>query len=77
MIVSEDHEVDTRLSAQAKLQEAYKFFGKIEDNDEEMINFLKIYGKKVPYDATSMASSPLSMICLIVSRSVVLVSPDT
>lgn len=53
MIVSEDHEVDTRLSTQAKLQEAYKFFGKIEDNDKEMINFLKIYGKKVPYDANN------------------------
>jgi hypothetical protein len=53
MIVSEDHEVDSRLNAQAKLQEAYKFFGKIEDNDQEMMNFLKIYGKKVPYDASS------------------------
>ena len=53
MIVSEDHELDTRLGAQAKLQEAYKFFGKIEDNNEEMISFLKIYGKKVPHDATA------------------------
>jgi len=53
MIVSEDHEVNTRLSTQAKLQEAYKFFGKIEDNEEEMKNFLKVYGKKVPEDAKS------------------------
>lgn len=51
MIVTEEHEVDTRLSTQAKMQEAFKFFGKIEDNDEEMINFLKVYGKKVPMDA--------------------------
>ena len=48
MIVSDDHEVDVRLTKQKKLQEAYMFFGKIEDNQEEMLNFLKIYGKKVP-----------------------------
>ena len=52
MIVSEDHEVDTRLSKQKKLQEAYMFFGKIDDNKQEMSNFLKIHGKRVPADAT-------------------------
>jgi hypothetical protein len=53
MIVAEDHEVNTRLTRQAKMQEAYMFFGKIESNKEEMTNFLKIYGKRVPLDASA------------------------
>lgn len=52
MIVTEDHEVDTRLNKQARIQEAYMFFGKIESNEEEMKNVLKIHGKRVPLDAT-------------------------
>jgi hypothetical protein len=52
MLVAENQEIDTKLTERGKLQEAYKFFGKIEDNVEEMTSLLKIYGKRVPSDAT-------------------------
>jgi hypothetical protein len=53
MIVSDDYEMNSRLTTRDKQKEAYKFFGKIEDNVDEMISFLKVYGKKVPTDASS------------------------
>ena len=52
MLVSEEIAVDTRLTKQKKLQEAYMFLGKIGENKEEMTNFLRIHGKRVPLDAT-------------------------
>lgn len=52
MLVSEEIAVDTRLTKQKKLQEAYMFLGKIGENKEEMSNFLRIHGKRVPVDAT-------------------------
>lgn len=51
VLVPEDHEQATRLTIRDKQKEAYKFFGKMEDSIEEMTNFLKLYGKKVPSDA--------------------------
>lgn len=52
MLVAENQEIDTKLTERGKLHEAIKFFGKIEDNVDEMISFLKIYGKRVPSDAS-------------------------
>ena len=52
MLVSEDIAIDTRLTRQKKLQEAYMFLGKINENKEEMTNFIRIHGKRVPLDAT-------------------------
>lgn len=52
MLVSEDVAIDNRISRQKKLQEAYMFLGKINENKEEMSNFLRIYGKRVPVDAS-------------------------
>jgi ribosomal protein S20 len=47
VIVEENEEVKV-VASKAKLRTAaYKFLGKIEDDKEEMINFLKVYGKKV------------------------------
>ena len=52
MVVSEETEVDTRLTKQKKLQEAYMFLGKVNENKEEMSNLLRIHGKRIPFDAT-------------------------
>lgn len=52
MLVSEEIAVDTRLTKQKKLQEAYMFLGKIGENKEEMSNFLRIHGRRIPLDAT-------------------------
>jgi hypothetical protein len=52
MIVSEETAVDTRLTKQKKLAEAYMFLGKISENKEEMSSFLRIHGKRIPFDVT-------------------------
>lgn len=52
MLVSEETAIDNRLTKQKKLAKAYMFLGKINDNKEEMSNFLRIHGKRIPFDAT-------------------------
>tara|TARA_R110002126_G_scaffold1738_4_gene10457 strand:+ start:10742 stop:11620 length:879 start_codon:yes stop_codon:yes gene_type:complete len=52
MIVSEETAIDTRLTKQKKLQEAYMFLGKVNENKAEMSSFLRIHGKRIPLDAT-------------------------
>ncbi len=47
VIVAENAEVKATASKANQRIEAYKFLGKIEDDKEAMLNFLKVYGKKV------------------------------
>jgi ribosomal protein S20 len=46
-IVAEGAEVKATASKAKLRTEAYKFLGKIEDDKQEMLDFLKVYGKKV------------------------------
>ena len=47
VIVSENEEIKASAKKVNKTAEAYKFFGKIEEDRDAMLNFLKVYGKKV------------------------------
>jgi hypothetical protein len=47
-LVEEDHENEVKASKADKTKEAYMLFGKLEaKGKEEMLNFLKVYGKRV------------------------------
>ncbi len=46
-MVSENHEVEVKSTKADKEIEAYMALGKLRENKSDMINFLKIYGKKV------------------------------
>lgn len=48
-LVSENHEVKQNTSKANLKIEAYTALGKLQDDKEAMINFLKVYGKKVSY----------------------------
>lgn len=47
VLVAEEEEVKVNAGKVNKTAEAYKYFGKIEDDKEAMLNFLKVYGKRV------------------------------
>lgn len=47
VIVGENAEIKATASKANLRIEAYKFLGKIEDDRQEMLDFLKVYGKKV------------------------------
>lgn len=47
VIVSEGAEVKATASKAKLRTEAYKFLGKLEDDKQAMLDFLKVYGKKV------------------------------
>jgi len=47
VIVAENAEVKATASKANLRIEAYKFLGKIEEDKQEMLDFLKVYGKKV------------------------------
>jgi len=47
VIVAENYEIKATASKANQRIEAYKFLGKIEDSKQEMVDFLKVYGKKV------------------------------
>ena len=51
-LVSAEESLQSAVSTSTKRKEAYKFAGKMEDSIEEMIAFLKIYGKKPSADAS-------------------------
>jgi hypothetical protein len=47
-LVEEDHENEVKASKADKTKEAYMLFGRLEaKGKEEMLNFLKVYGKRV------------------------------
>jgi hypothetical protein len=45
-LVDEDDEIKETVSKGSLIAKAYKHFGKVEDNVEEMQNILRVYGKK-------------------------------
>tara|TARA_R100001463_G_scaffold42850_2_gene89585 strand:+ start:4451 stop:5308 length:858 start_codon:yes stop_codon:yes gene_type:complete len=47
VIVAENAEIKATASKANQRIEAYKFLGKIEDDKQAMLDFLKVYGKKV------------------------------
>lgn len=47
VIVAENAEIKATATTANKRIEAYKFLGKIEEDRDAMLNFLKVYGKKV------------------------------
>lgn len=47
VLVAENYEIKATASKANQRIEAYKFLGKIEDSRQEMLDFLKVYGKKV------------------------------
>ena len=47
VIVQENDEIKQSAGKVNKTGKAYKFFGKIEDDKQAMLDFLKVYGKKV------------------------------
>ena len=52
-LVSTEEELQSAVSTSTKRKTAYKFAGKMEDSRDEMIAFLKIYGKRPSVDASS------------------------
>lgn len=46
-LVKENFEIKEKASKVDKKMKAYKLFGKMEDDKEKMLNFLKVYGKRV------------------------------
>lgn len=68
VIVAQDEEMKASASKVNKVGEAYKFFGKIEDDKEAMLNFLKVYGKKV--SPATKISSLVTFIGQIISEDI-------
>ena len=52
-LVSAEEELRTTASSASKRKTAYKYFGKMEESRDEMLAFLKIYGKKPSEDSTT------------------------
>ena len=51
-LVDMDDEVIAKRKSSDKKKEAYKALGKMEASDTKLRNFFKVYGKRVPADAT-------------------------